>query len=156
MTAFPENLTILPIAASDYQDWLTLWNANNGLILPENVTEDTWQKLLAAHSGVNGFMARVDGVAAGLVHFVLHPVTGSIEPAAYMQDLYVSDDFRRQGIGNALVVTLALYGREQQWVRIYWLAEGKNESAQALYKKIGIKLDFTFHVLPCKMDDLKL
>jgi ribosomal protein S18 acetylase RimI-like enzyme len=67
---------------------------------------------------------------------------------AYMQDLYVHPDHRRKGIARKLVTYLAALGTAQGWARIYWLAEGKNEAAQRLYETLGLKLDFTLHVLP--------
>lgn len=85
---------------------------------------------------------------AGLVHYILHPVTGHIAPVCYMQDLFVDQRFRQRGIGRALVERLAQEGRRQKWARLYWLAESANEQAQALYRDLGLKLDFTFHVLP--------
>jgi hypothetical protein len=33
-------------------------------------------------------------------------------------------------------------------VRLYWLAEAKNGEAQALYRHLGAKLDFSLYVLP--------
>jgi GNAT superfamily N-acetyltransferase len=65
-----------------------------------------------------------------------------------MQDLYVDPAFRRRGIGAALVRAVADQGRAQGWARLYWLAEAANPAAQSLYRHIGVRLDFTFHVMP--------
>ena len=48
----------------------------------------------------------------------------------------------------ALVEKLIAHGKGERWARIYWLAEQKNPEAQALYNKLGVKLDFSLHVLP--------
>lgn len=85
---------------------------------------------------------------AGFVHYITHPVTGHIAPACYMQDLFVNTAFRRQGIARALVEALAKEAKAQNYARLYWLAETKNDAAQRLYKSLGLKLDFSFHVLP--------
>ncbi|MEC7029320.1 MAG: GNAT family N-acetyltransferase, partial [Pseudomonadota bacterium] len=63
-------------------------------------------------------------------------------------DVYVDPDHRRKGIARKLVEYLAAIGQEQDWARIYWLAEQDNTAAQSLYKNVGIKLDFTLHVMP--------
>jgi ribosomal protein S18 acetylase RimI-like enzyme len=47
-----------------------------------------------------------------------------------------------------LVSHLAELGQQQGWARLYWLAEASNKEAQALYKKLGLKLDFNLFVLP--------
>ena len=136
------------IRESDFREWLVLWDGNNAGQRNDTVTKETWGRLLNPIYPVHGFTARVDGKMAGLVHYVLHPVTGHIMPVCYMQDLYVDPAFRKRGVARALVGHLAAIGQREEWARLYWLAEEKNEAAQALYKNIGVKLDFSFHVLP--------
>lgn len=111
------------------------------------VTAATWQRLMADDQ-VCGLVAEQDGVLVGLTHYVTHPVTGHLKPVCYMQDVFVRPEYRRQGVGRALVSRLAQIGRQQQWARIYWLAEASNKEALALYNKLGLKLDFNLFVLP--------
>ena len=132
----------------DHADWLRLWDGNNGGARNEAVTQETWNRLLNPIFPVHGFAARADGKMAGLMHYILHPVTGHIHPVCYMQDLYTDPAFRRRGIARMLVEHLAATGRREEWARLYWLAEAKNEAAQRLYRDIGFKLDFTLHVMP--------
>lgn len=140
---------IAPLTAADHDEWRALWDGNNGMAVNPAITAQTWARLCDPASPVNGLLARdADGAAAGLVHYILHPVTGHLHDAAYMQDLYVAPAKRGRGIGRALVEALAAQGRAAGWARLYWLAEAANPEAQALYKKIGVRLDFTFHVMP--------
>jgi RimJ/RimL family protein N-acetyltransferase len=37
---------------------------------------------------------------------------------------------------------------QENWARIYWLADGSNDAAQRLYKNLGVKLDFSLHIMP--------
>jgi ribosomal protein S18 acetylase RimI-like enzyme len=141
-------LHIAPITPTDYEGWLVLWNHNNGGPIDPRITAQTWERLNDPDSPVNGLIAHDGDYMAGLVHYILHPVTGNLNPACYMQDLYVDTGFRRRGVGRALVAHLADRGQLMQWARLYWLAEAANADAQALYRNIGVKLDFTFHVLP--------
>lgn len=138
------------IRASDRDAWQRLWDANNLGHKNEAVSAETWKRLLDPSSIVNGFAARVDGQMVGLVHYILHPVTGHIEPVAYMQDLYVDPPFRRKGIARTLVAHLAELGKQKKWARLYWLAENSNSGAEALYRHLGAKLDFSLHVLPLR------
>lgn len=141
--------TIRTLSPGDYDAWLPLWTKNNLGQEDKAVTAATWAKLTDSESPVRGKGAFLhDGDMAGLVHYILHPVTGSLAPAAYMQDLYVDTPFRRHGIAKQLVEAVANTGKREKWARLYWLAEGGNEAAQALYKNIGVRLDFSFHVMP--------
>lgn len=139
---------IAAITPADYAGWLALWQANNNDQAHPLVTETTWGRLCDPASPVNGLLAHSDDGVAGLVHYILHPVTGHINDAAYMQDLFVAPAFREQGIARELLTALAALGRVQGWARLYWLAEADNAAAQALYRHIGLRLDFTFHILP--------
>lgn len=145
------SVTVRPVSRADYDQWLVLWNANNQGHKNDEVTAVTWQRLMDGvqkEGPVRGLIAEVDGEIAGLVHFILHPVTGHIKPVCYMQDVFVDPGHRRQGIGRALVTALAGIGASEGWARLYWLAEAHNKEAQSLYKNLGLKLDFTLHVLP--------
>ena len=64
-----------------------------------------------------------------------------------MQDLYVDPDMRENGIARRMVMQLSDIGKSEKWARMYWLAESDNAAAQALYKSIGMKLDFTLHMM---------
>lgn len=112
------------------------------------VSDETWSRLMHEYFPVNGLCARVNGKMAAIMHYILHPVTGMVYPVCYMQDLYVDPAFRRQGLAKKLLAALEETGKNENWGRIYWLAEMKNEAAQALYKSIGHKLPFNLFVLP--------
>ena len=139
---------IRPFKPSDFDGWNTLWQANNQGLIQDMVTLETWRRLLSSKDRVYGLGFWQDGKLTGFLHYILHPVTGFIEPACYMQDLFVAESHRRQGIARRLVWELEEIGKEDRWARIYWLAERANPAAQNLYKTLGIPIDFTLHILP--------
>ena len=51
----------------------------------------------------NAIVAVGAGKIVGLVHFIFHPHNWKIEDVCYLQDLYVSDTLRGQGIGRLLI-----------------------------------------------------
>lgn len=142
------SIQIRPLEPQDFPDWLPLWDGNNMGLRNEAVTAETWSRLTNPESSVNGLAAWEGSEMIGLVHYILHPTTGHIEPVCYMQDVYVSDHHRKKGIAKKLIKKLVNIGQEEKWARMYWLAEAENEAAQALYKSIGVKLNFTLHVQP--------
>lgn len=148
MQAAAGGLALRPLGSGDYAAWLPLWTANTMGQCGAEVTAETWRRLNDPASGVRGIGAWRNGSMAGFVHYVLHPVTGHVRPACYMQDLFVAGTERRKGAGRALVAMLAALARSEGYARLYWLAETRNEAAQKLYEGIGLKLDFTFHILP--------
>lgn len=143
-----KQITIRTLKPADHTAWLPLWNGNNLGHINQALTENTWARLMDADSQICGLGAFEGKTMTGLVHYVLHPVTGSLRPVCYMQDLFVAPEHRNKGIGRALVEDVAKTGRRENWERMYWLAEAQNIAAQSLYKNLGIKLNFTLHVLP--------
>jgi ribosomal protein S18 acetylase RimI-like enzyme len=140
---------IRAIQTIDYAAWLPLWNGNNLGIQNQDITDTTWARLTDPDFPVHGLMAFENGMAVGLLHYVTHPTTGSLQDICYMQDVYVDPLFRRRGIARSLVTELARIGQtETSWARLYWLADASNVAAQGLYKSLGVKLDFTLHVMP--------
>jgi len=140
-------LAIRPLEQNDFPAWLPLWDGNNMDQRNEAVTTETWSRLMDPDYPIHGLCALQNDEMRGFVHYVIHPTTGSIAPVCYMQDVYVDPSQRKQGIARALVQEVAKLREQEKWARIYWLAESHNEAAQALYKDIGVKLDFTLHVL---------
>lgn len=141
-------MIVRPLQKDDYDSWLTLWDTNNLGRRDESITAQTWSRILNPDSPVFGLCAAEGENLYGICHYVLHPATGSLTPICYMQDLFVDPAHRRKGIARALVARLAEIGRGEGWTRVYWLAESNNDGAQQLYKNLGVKLDFTLHVLP--------
>ena len=140
--------TIRPFTFADFPAWLPLWNANNLGVINDAVTNETWARMCDTQSAVNGLGAFQGQELVGLVHYVLHPTTGAIEPVCYMQDVFVSPAHRQKGIARQLIEHLAALGRDQKWTRLYWLAENQNEAAQALYQSLGVHMDFSLHIMP--------
>ncbi|MGQ0527455.1 MAG: GNAT family N-acetyltransferase [Alphaproteobacteria bacterium] len=139
---------IRPLVREDHEVWLTLWDGNNEGKRNQPVTDVTWERLLDPACPVFGICAAVDNNPVAILHYILHFTTGNIQPVAYIQDVYVDPGFRQLGIARALVKSIAAAGQENKWGRLYWLAEARNIAAQALYKNLGVRLDFTLHVWP--------
>lgn len=139
---------IRDIHEQDYKAWHRLWLANNKGQCDEDVTAETWNRLLLEIYPVHGLVAEKDGAVVGLLHYILHPVTGHIQPVCYMQDVFVDQAHRKQGIGTALIDHLAALGQSEKWARLYWLVENDNENAQNLYAHLGLKLNFSLFVHP--------
>lgn len=144
------NRTVIrPLVFNDFPQWLPLWDGNNLGQRDEAVTTETWERLSdPENTTVNGLCAERGKALLGMAHYILHPTTGHIRPVCYMQDVYVAPAHRRQGIGKKLVEAIIKQGEKEKWARIYWLTPDNNMEAKALYQSLGIKLDFSFYVMP--------
>lgn len=81
------------------------------------------------------------GTAVGLCNYVCHLNTWSDQTVCYLEDLYVSPDARRLGVGTKLISELTEIGRREHWFRIYWITNADNEQARAAYDKLATRTD---------------
>ncbi len=142
-------IRIRPLKFDDFAAWLPLWNGNHTGAQNDAVTTETWSRLCNPdNTQVNGLCAEKNGEMLGIVHYILHPTTGQINPVCYMQDVYVDPAHRRKGIGKRLVEEVTKIATKEKWARMYWLTSSGNTEAKAMYESFGIKLDFNLYVLP--------
>ena len=142
-------MKIRPLHMDDFGAWLPLWTQNNQGQSDSAITAQTWQRLTdASDARVQGLCAVQGQTLLGLAHIIVHPTTGTLNDAAYLQDVFVDPAHRGKGIASKLINAVIDHGKKERWSRLYWLAERNNEAAQALYKKIAQPIDFTVHVLP--------
>ncbi len=142
-------LIIRPLNENDYEQWLPLWDGNNYGERDDDVTYHTWKRISSPKNiMVRGICAEVGGEIRGIAHYIVHFTTGQVNPVAYMQDVFVDPKHRRKGIGRRLVNEITEIAKREDWSRLYWLAQENNKEARAMYEHFGIKLNFTFYVLP--------
>ena len=132
----------------DYDQWLPLWQDNCEHKIGDEVTKETWRRMTHPKENVGGLGAfTADGKMVGILHYILHPTTGFINYACYMQDIFIAPEHRKQGLAKLLLWELQDLKKAQNWSRIYWFAENNNVAAQNLYKTVGIKMDFSLHMI---------
>jgi GNAT superfamily N-acetyltransferase len=61
--------------------------------------------------------------------------------ALYLDDLYVTDPFRKRGIGKLLLEAVIYLAKEKGCKKIRWQVSKWNENAIAFYKGIGATVD---------------
>jgi ribosomal protein S18 acetylase RimI-like enzyme len=83
------------------------------------------------------FVAREAGkvIAMAALHFTTSTAEGG--KAAWFEDCIVRPEYRRQGIGKALLEFVLAQARAEGALRVTLLTDADNERAQALYRKAG-------------------
>jgi len=113
-----------------------LWNQYLAFYLVElapEVTAATWARLMNPASPVTARLALVEGDVLGFAIHMHHPSTWVAAEDCYLEDLFVADAARGQGLGRALIDDLIALARLRGWTRLYWHTNETNTRARALY-----------------------
>ena len=138
------SIKITPLSNADYASWLDLWQRYLTFYetsLPMSTTDATWRNLLDSNVTIHGFGAWQDGTLVGITHVVLHPNTWNTTECCYLEDLYVSESVRGQGVGRALIEYVYDFARQQNCNRVYWTTQEDNTTARTLYDTIATQTD---------------
>ena len=140
-----DTIEILPLTAQQHSAWLPLWRGYQAFYkadLASEVSDVTWSRLLDAQEPMGGALAWNGAVAVGLVHHIRHRSCWSVGDYMYMQDLFVSLQARRAGIGRKLIDYVCRLAGDQGCARVYWLTHETNTEAMFLYDQVAERSGF--------------
>ncbi len=108
----PQSVRIRPIQQRDFEAWQPLWDGYNAFYgrsevtaLPPEVTEATWQRFFDSAEPVFALVAESQAKLVGLVHYLFHRSTTSLELTCYLQDLFTAPAERGRGMRLAVSCT---------------------------------------------------
>jgi GNAT superfamily N-acetyltransferase len=140
---------IRPVVPEDYAQWLPLWLAYNAFYgrsgataLPDLVTQTTWARFLDSVEPMFAIVATKNGTVVGLAHHLFHRSTSAIEMSCYLQDLFILEAHRGQGIARGLIEAVYAAAKQAGTTRVYWHTHETNRTAQKLYDKIAQRSGF--------------
>ncbi|KPV96988.1 Acetyltransferase (GNAT) family protein [Pseudoalteromonas sp. P1-9] len=100
-------------------------------------TETIKQSMFSEHSGVYGLICELDGHAIGFAVFFYNYSTWLAKPGLYLEDLYVSPEYRGKGAGIALLQNLAQIAVEKGCGRFEWSCLDWNTPSRDFYESLG-------------------
>lgn len=84
-------------------------------------------------------VAFADGVPAGFALYFFNYSTFLARPGLYLEDLFVPEKFRGQGIGKALLLHLAQIANARGCGRMEWAVLDWNQPAIEFYESLGAR-----------------
>jgi GNAT superfamily N-acetyltransferase len=132
------------VTHEDYPEWLPLWEGYNrfygrfdATALPDAITQMTWGRFFDGYEPVHAMVAEADGRLVGLVHYLFHRSTITIEPTCYLQDLFTAEAARGRGVGRMLIEAVYAQARLAGVVNVYWRTHASNATARRLYDSVA-------------------
>ena len=139
-------IAIRPLEQSDHADWRRLWTAYLEFYkatVPEDVYRTTWERLFTAGAfEPKGFIARLDGKAVGLTHYLYHRSCWSLVDNCYLQDLFTDEAARGHGVAAALIEAVRQEAAKIGVTNVYWMTHETNATARRLYDRVARRTGF--------------
>jgi GNAT superfamily N-acetyltransferase len=147
-----DKVLIRPVESSDFEQWKPLWDGYNSFYgrkdetaLPEAITKMTWSRFFDSYEPVHAVVAEQSCHLLGVVHFLFHRTTISIQPTCYLQDLFTIESARGKGVGRALIQEVYRRAKDAGCSRVYWQTHETNATAMKLYDKVADKSGFVVY-----------
>ena len=139
-------IAIRPLEQSDHADWRRLWTAYLEFYkatVPEEVYRTTWERLFTAGEfEPKGFIARLDGKAVGLTHYLYHRSCWSLVDNCYLQDLFTDEAARGHGVAAAMIEAVRQDAAKIGVTNVYWMTHETNATARRLYDRVARRTGF--------------
>jgi GNAT superfamily N-acetyltransferase len=142
------SLAIVAVTAEHKAGWLAMWEGYLTFYkedLPPVQTELTWQRLLDSDFNLHGFVAVRDGRVVGLTNYSFTNSTWDDAPNIYLEDLFVDESIRGEGIGRALIDAVTDVARSNGSKRVRWITHNTNATARRLYDQVAELSDFVMY-----------
>jgi GNAT superfamily N-acetyltransferase len=134
-------LKIAPVAVEEFEQLLPLIAAYQRFYEVEAIDEERNRTFFRRFLGPSedGLLlgARSDGRLVGYACLYWHFSSLEACESVLMNDLYVDDSMRGQGVGRALIEATAAVARERGVPFVEWSTAPDNEIAQRLYDSTG-------------------
>lgn len=103
----------------------------------EATPESLRDELASEHPPFECLIAELDGEPAGFALYFHNYSTWKGRRGIWLEDLFVSERFRRRGIGRALVAAVARIAVERGCGRFEWAVLNWNHAAMDFYASLG-------------------
>jgi len=100
-------------------------------------------------------IAESDGQPAGYALFFDYYSTWA-GPGLFLEDLFVREQFRKRGIGKALLASVARIAVQEHCYGVHWEVLDWNEKAIEMYKSLGAEFRDQWRPVLLKDDALRL
>lgn len=135
------DLLIRPVTATDFTQWLPLWEGYNRFYGRDDfameITQTTWERFFNPNEPIYALVAERNGQLLGMVHYLFHRSTSQIALTCYLQDLFTDEKVRGQGIGRLLIEEVYKQARISGSPKVYWMTHESNVTARKLYDNVA-------------------
>ena len=102
--------------------------------------EQLQEHLFGSRIYAEAIVTEIEDQTVGFALFIPNYSTFLTQPGIYLEDLFVLPEYRRRGMGKAMLSYLGHLARERNAGRLEWSVLDWNESAIAFYQSMGAEV----------------
>ncbi|TFD21164.1 GNAT family N-acetyltransferase [Cryobacterium sp. TMS1-13-1] len=140
------SVTVRPLGDKDFFPWLGLFEGYSAFYeseLTDQIALQVWSWIIDANNSLDGAVAVNDaGDFVGFAHYRTVPRTLSGDLVLFLDDLFVTEDSRGQGVATQLMDFTKSYARARKLAQVQLLTAADNATAQVLYDQVGTRTDW--------------
>jgi GNAT superfamily N-acetyltransferase len=145
------SITIRPVREEDFFAWLELYAGYAAFYETELTDEKAlllWSWLINPGHEENGYVAvGDDDRLVGLAHVREFARPLETDRSLFLDDLFVAEDLRGQGIGRQLIEFVREVAKDRGLGVVQWITAADNEQAQHLYDAVATKTPWVTYEL---------
>lgn len=131
--------------ARDFETWKTLYAGYQAFYGVAGVEADittVFDWILDPSHPQSGLVSVHGDTVTGLANFQVNSNPMTARYRVFLNDLFVAPSQRRRGHARALIESLAILCRENQFESLRWMTANDNVAARALYDQYATALAF--------------
>ena len=140
-----DNVIIRPLGEDEREAWNPLWEGYLAFYksaLAQEISDLAWSRFHDPDEPLFALGGYIDGRLLGIAHYLFHRSTWAHNRYCYLEDLFVAEEARGNGLGRALIEEVYRKAEAAGASRVYWLTQSRNTQARALYDKVADNLGF--------------
>ncbi len=140
-----DKVVIRPISENEREAWNPLWAgylAFYKTTLPQEISDLTWDRFHDPEEPIFALGGYINGELLGIAHYLFHRSTWAPQRYCYLEDLFVAEAARGQGLGRELIEAVYEKAQAANASRVYWLTQSSNTQARILYDRVADNLGF--------------
>ena len=143
-------IKIRNIKLEDKNDWITLFQEYADFYqveINDNITNTVWQWLHTPEHELQGLVGEINNKVIAFAHYRQMPSPLRGKNIGFLDDLYVSPEYRGQKIGEQLIGQLKQISINKKWNLIRWITRDNNVRAKKVYDKVSNKTNWNVYEL---------
>ena len=145
-----KNLLIRSLKLRDQGDWQKLYQGYADFYeveMTQAILNTVWRWLIDDQHELNGLVCEFEEKIVALAHYRRMPSPLRGKDIGFLDDLFVSPEFRGLKIGEKIILKLDKISKNRGWGLVRWITRRDNLRAKSLYNRVSKKTNWEVYEL---------